>query len=236
MTKPRILVIHGALGSAAQMEPIARALDEEGIVSTVELRGHGSTPAQQDDFSMNAFVQQLRNQVATMRSSDSGAPVVFGYSMGGYVALALEAAEPGTFSGIVTLGTKFAWTPALALREGSRLDAKIIAEKIPKFAKTLQERHAGAGGWEQVLDRTAQLLVDLGDRPRLTKETLERVRANVIVAVGEKDDTVTIDEAREYAAHVPHAIAVALPEVPHPIERVPIEAMVKLVRDVATMQ
>lgn len=184
------------------MEPLARALGSIAAVSNVELHGHGFTGVRSEEFSMLAFVQQLRDAVTTIRQFGGTAPLVFGYSMGGYAALSLEAQHPGTLSAIVTLGTKFAWTPALALRECSRLDAKTIAEKIPKFARTLEERHAGAGGWEQVLERTAALLAELGERPLLTKESLARVEAHVCIAVGEKDDTVSADEAREYASYI----------------------------------
>ncbi|MEO7359462.1 MAG: alpha/beta fold hydrolase [Gemmatimonadaceae bacterium] len=230
LAKARIVLVHGALGSAAQMEPISRALEQLGVVDNVQLLGHGTSSGRKEDFSMPAFVQQLHDHVQRARQSGWVAPLAFGYSMGGYAALALEVQHPGIFSGIVTLGTKFAWTPALASRESSRLNAKIIAEKIPKFAKILAERHAGAGGWETVLERTAALLVQLGDAPLLTRELLGRVQAAVCIAVGEKDDSVSGDEAREYASFVPGARTVVLPDVPHPIERVPIDTIVELVR------
>lgn len=227
---PNILVVHGALGSALQMEPIARALDSLGTVQTVELPGHGSTPlAEGDDFSIETFARVLQSRAAGCAAP----PVVFGYSMGGYAALALEAQHPGSLAGIVTLGTKFAWTPALALRECGRLDAKIIAEKIPKFATILAERHAGAGGWETMLQRTSALLTHLGGHPLLTQESLPRVQATVCIAVGEKDDTVRVDEAREYAAFIPRATSFMLADAPHPIERVSADAVVQLMRDVS---
>ncbi|MGV3711239.1 MAG: alpha/beta fold hydrolase, partial [Gemmatimonas sp.] len=153
-------------------------------------------------------------------------------SMGGYVALMLETASPGTLAGIVTLGTKFAWSPALALRETARLDPKIIAEKVPKFAAVLTERHAAAGGWELVLDRTGKILAGLGDGPLLTQRSLSHVQARVCVAVGDKDDTVSAEEAREYAAFIPSASSEVLPDTPHPIERVSPDAIVALMSKV----
>lgn len=232
--KPNILVVHGALGSAAQMEPVARALESLGTVDNIQLLGHGtSIAARPADFSMPAFMLLLQQRATHARQSSTesngGAPLILGYSMGGYAALSLEAQHPGTFSGIVTLGTKFAWTPALALRECSRLDAKTIAEKVPKFAAVLQERHASAGGWELLLERTSALLAELGDKPLLTRETLSRVQAAVCIAVGEKDDTVSADESIEYASYIPRATCEVLPETPHPIERVSVEDIVALV-------
>ncbi|MEO7361019.1 MAG: alpha/beta fold hydrolase, partial [Gemmatimonadaceae bacterium] len=130
---PQIFVVHGALGSAAQMAPIAGALAALGTVHNVELPGHGRTvlPAS-SDFSMHTFVRALESKLRGANADITQKPFVFGYSMGGYAALALEAEHPGTFAGILTLGTKFAWTPEVALREAGRLNADVIAEKIPK--------------------------------------------------------------------------------------------------------
>lgn len=228
---PQIFVVHGALGSAVQMEPIAHALESLGDVHNVELPGHGQTPLPAgSDFSIDTFTDALALAIGRASHDATVKRFVFGYSMGGYVALALEANRPGTFAGILTLGTKFAWTPALALRDGSRLNADIIAEKVPKFATALEERHRNTGGWKLVLDRTANLLVQLGDKPILTRQSLGGVQARTCIAVGERDDTVSADEAREYAGYVPNARAEVLPDTPHSIERVSAEAIAEQMR------
>lgn len=226
---PTILVVHGALGSAEQLQPVAQELAKIGTVINVELVGHGSTPVPSfANFDMEAFWHQLRAEVKRANLPENDKPYVFGYSMGGYAALALESMHPNTFAGILTLGTKFAWTPALALRECSRLDPAIIAEKVPKFAQILEQRHRDAGGWEHVLTKTGGVLARLGDSPLLTKESLARVEARVCIAVGEKDDTVSADEAREYAGFVPNGSSEVIPDAPHPIERVPVAAISQL--------
>lgn len=228
---PQIIVIHGALGSAKQMEPIAQALESLGDVRNLELPGHGHTAfPTQAEFSIDTFTDVLASAIDHNSNPTTVKPLVFGYSMGGYVALALEARRPGTFAGILTLGTKFAWTPALALREGSRLNADVITEKVPKFAAALEERHRDAGGWKLLLERTAALLVQLGDKPILTRESLGVIEARTCIAVGERDDTVSADEAREFAAYVPNARTEVLPDTPHPIERVPADAILQQMR------
>lgn len=237
-SETQIFVVHGALGSAEQMEPVAAALRELGEVTNVELPGHGATPLPADSqFNIQSFVEALRDAVQEQVTPHTGPhaitlPVVFGYSMGGYLALSLEVQYPGTFGAIVTLGTKFAWTPALALRELSRLDANIIQEKIPKFAGVLEQRHRAAGGWKLVLERTGALLVELGDKPLLVRETLASVRATVCIAVGELDDTVSRDEAAEYAGFIPAGSTHVIPNTPHPIERVTPADIVSLMRTV----
>ncbi len=178
-------------------------------------------------FRMAHFSAVLSARVALCESP----PVLFGYSMGGYVGLALEAHVPGSFAGIITLGTKYVWDPSSAEREASRLDPAMIAAKVPRFAEALAARHAEAGGWEAVVLRTAMLLRDNGADPLLTPDVLARVGIPVTVAVGARDDTVSVGESTSSAAHMPHARCVVLDDVPHPIERVPVDTIVSLVDD-----
>lgn len=226
-----IVVLHGALGAAEQMQPLADALRSiDGVqrnVHVIELPGHGNTPlADSEEFAVADFTDALARRIAALGLVQ---PWCFGYSMGGYVALALESRAPNSFSGIATLGTKFAWTPEGAAREVRRLDAQKLREKVPHFAALLETRHANAGGWELLLSRTAALLSAIGDAPILTDDTLARVHIPALVAAGTKDDTVTADETPN-AAHATGGRSVMLENVGHPIETVPTEAVVGLMR------
>lgn len=223
---PVAFVVHGALGSAAQMQPIVDALAASGrfaAVRAVDLPGHGQTPADAG-FGMGPFVSAL---AAAIRDAGVGRPVVFGYSMGGYVALVLEASRPGSLGGIVTLGTMLHWTPEVAARAAARLDPVTMRAKVPTFADALDARHRGAGGWERVVTDTAALLTALGAAPPLTDETLRAIACPVHLLVGSKDDTVTLEETTHAASHIPHARASLLDGVPHPIERVPVALIMR---------
>ncbi|MEP6764961.1 MAG: alpha/beta fold hydrolase [Gemmatimonadaceae bacterium] len=244
LTRPDIFVVHGALGSAAQMQPVADALMEVGSVHAVELPGHGNTPLGNAPFAMGTFTDALaaavelraserRNDALRMHARiDSVAPIVFGYSMGGYIALALEAKHPCTFGGIVTLGTKFLWTPEYAATESVRWDADTIAMKVPKFAGELEERHAAAGGWHSVLANMANMMRELGDSPVLTRSVLASVRVPVCVVSGDHDSTVSYEETREVATWMPHATPLKVLDTPHPIERVQTALIVDLLRKI----
>lgn len=207
------------------MAPVADALRTIGDVHVLEFPGHGTTALGTTPFSIEGFTQVVGRAVGAL----SAPPVVFGHSMGGYVALALELRAPRTFAGVVTLGTKFAWSPEVAAREAGKCDAGLIEEKVPRFARVLEERHAGAGGWQSVLERTATLIRAVGAAPVLTPDLLPRIACPVVLAVGETDDTVTELETRTVAGMLPHARAEVLPGVPHPIERVPAELATALV-------
>jgi pimeloyl-ACP methyl ester carboxylesterase len=231
-----LILVHGALGSGRQLAPVADALGAllEATAATVELPGHGQTPATDAEFRMSTFAQQVAAVADACRAPDAPPAVVFGYSMGGYAALLAEAMQPGTFSGIVTYGTMFDWTPAVAAAATARLDPAVLQAKVPAFAEQLRERHAAAGGWEQMLSRTAALLRTLGDAPPLTSETLARIACPVQLLVGERDDTVTFAQTARIAGQLPRGTVTSIPDAPHPIEQVPVSALARALRDVTS--
>lgn len=247
--RPVLLVVHGALGSGAQMEPLAdacRASNAFAAVDVLELPGHGNTPLGDAAFSMPRFAEVIRARVSQCASAHNApghnasahnaaghnarehdAPVViFGYSMGGYAALLAEATHPGLCAGIVTLGTMVTWSPEIAEGAARRLDVQGIRTKVPAFAQVLEARHANAGGLELTLARTAALLRGLGASPSLTPDVCAKVRAPVLLMVGTKDDSVTLAQSDAMAATMSRASAVELPDVPHPIEKVPLDLLV----------
>jgi pimeloyl-ACP methyl ester carboxylesterase len=231
---PAVVVVHGALGSARQMAPVVealRALRQFADVVPVELPGHGETAlATGQPFDMIVLADALGEAIARAGITR---PLVFGYSMGGYVALVRELRAPGTIGGVVTLGTMLHWTPAIAARAAARLDATLIREKVPAFAATLAERHQGAGGWDTVLAHTARLLRELGDAPVLTDETLALIHCPVHLLVGDRDDSVSLEETAHAASRLPHARASLLADKPHPIEKVDMALIAREVSDLA---
>jgi pimeloyl-ACP methyl ester carboxylesterase len=231
---PSLLVVHGAIGSAAQVDPLRDALVAafpHRRIRNVELPGHGRSPlAEGSSFTMTTFAEAL-GAAADAAATDSR-PVVFGYSMGGYAALLREALAPGSFAAIVTLGTMLEWSPAIAAAAAARLAPHVLRARLPAFADQLAVRHAGAGGWETVLGRTAQLLTGLGAAPALTDVHLASITCPVSLLVGERDDSVSIDATAALAARMHRATVTPLPGVPHPIEKVPSSVIIEALRAV----
>jgi pimeloyl-ACP methyl ester carboxylesterase len=212
-----LILIHGALGAASQMAPLADAVRERFETHILELEGHGDTPSPQTQFSIDRFAGQLRELI----ESKSRAPaLVFGYSMGGYVALRLASQQPDLIASIATLGTKLDWSPETAARETSRLDPTTIRAKVPKFADALERRHAHSGGWEHLLARTAELMKGLGANPVLDAASFARITARVRLMVGDRDTVVTVDETARGARALASGELAVLPGTPHPLEQV----------------
>jgi pimeloyl-ACP methyl ester carboxylesterase len=202
-------------------------------VHAVEFPGHGATPPgadDADDFRIERLADAL---AAALDALGIGRAVLFGYSMGGYVALHLAATRPARVAAVVTLGTKLAWTPEVAARDAARLDPAGMRAKVPRFAEQLAARHQGAGGWEAVLARTAALLTRLGEAPPVTDAVLGGIACPVRVLVGDRDATLPVAECVAAARVLPEGELGVLPGTPHPLEQVPAGRLAREVAEVA---
>jgi len=213
--KPNLLLLHGALGSATQLEPLANLLKESAAVYTLNFAGHGGEPLAAEKFNLPHFADQVRELVATL----GGGPVhVFGYSMGGYAALLAALETPKLFASITTLGTKFDWSPASADEATRFLDPEKMAAKVPAFAEQLRQLHAPTP-WQHVVMGTAQFMHTLGAAPLLTAENLATIKTPVLALVGDADTTAGVAASQTFVGHLPHATFAVLENTPHPLER-----------------
>lgn len=217
MTKPTLLLLHGALGSSRQFAPLVPLLEDTYDLHLLDFEGHGHllAPTQPRPFRIDHFVQNVRDYL-THNSIPS--THIFGYSMGGYVALTLALAHPHLVQSIATLGTKFHWDDDTARRETSFLDPAKIEAKVPHFAQTLAERHT-ASGWQAVVTHTADLLWSLAPTGGLRPPTLTNLQHPVRIMVGDRDSTVSVLEAHETYRALPHAQLQVLPATRHELEK-----------------
>jgi pimeloyl-ACP methyl ester carboxylesterase len=148
-------------------------------------------------------------------ANDLRGSIIFGYSMGGYVALYLELNQPGSFSKIITLGTKFDWNPESSAREVQMMKPVIIQEMVPKFAAQLQSAHGEK--WKQVLQNTADMMISLGDNPTLNADLLSNIKIPVSIHVGDFDRMVSKEESQQAASQIPNANFRIVEGLKHPI-------------------
>ncbi|AII53449.1 alpha/beta fold hydrolase [Hymenobacter sp. APR13] len=214
--KHPVLLLHGALACEKQLRPLARELAAQYTVRTFSFDGHGGQPLETDVFSMRHFAAQV-TQFLDAQGWESAH--VFGYSMGGYAALAAAVAAPHRFRSITTLGTKLDWSPATAALETRFLDAEKMREKIPQFAAQLEQQHAPTP-LPALLAATAGLMRGLGDVPLLTPQNLSGLEVPVQVLVGELDKTAGVDASRHFADFMPRATFEIIFNTPHPLDKV----------------
>ncbi len=214
--KPDLLLLHGALGSAAQLDALADLLEADFTIHRLDFEGHGPLAPPERPLRIEGFAEGV---LAYLDDRGVERADLFGYSMGGYVGLWLAANAPERVRALATLGTMLAWSPEVAAAEERKLDPETIARKVPRFADGLRARH-GDPAWEQVLVATAEMMRDLGARPRVDAGLLAQIEQPVRLMVGDRDDVVSLSETAEAAAQLPAGQLEVLPKTPHPFERV----------------
>lgn len=227
MSKPRLILLHGALGAVDQFDRLAPLLAGDFEIHRLNFEGHGSTPLAHKTFHYKYFVDNLR---AYLQQQNLSGVSVFGYSLGGYIACALAQAEPELIGSIVTLATKFIWTGEVVKREVRYLDVETIKAKVPKFAGLLAARHT-AEGWEKVVNCTKDLLWSNTETGGLTPEFIAGLPQRIRVMVGDRDHTVGVEESLSIYQALQQGEFEVLPQTQHPFEKVSLERLVFSLRD-----
>ena len=219
------LLLHGALGSSSQLLPLKTQLENIGhIVYTLKFSGHGGQPFSENGFGIEIFAEELLQFLNSQKIERIN---IFGYSMGGYVALWLAHQHPERFQKIITLGTKFDWSPESAAKEVKMLDPEKLQEKVPAFAETLKQRHL-PNDWKILLQKTAEMMLTLVNKPPLTDEVLKQIKIPTMICQGEMDAMADINYTKQVAGYLPQAECKMLAKTPHPIEKVKLNLITEL--------
>lgn len=226
MKNDNILLLHGALGSKLQLDSLKHLLSHHFNVFTLNFEGHGDKPSDKE-FSIDLFAQNVKDFLKAMNISSTH---IFGYSMGGYVTLRLALNNPSLVNQIMTLGTKFNWTKEIAEQEVKMLNPEKLEEKVPAFAKRLEEIHTGIG-WKSVLSKTAKMMSELGNGKKISDEDLSRIGQNVLIGIGELDRMVTIDESEQASNLMPNGNLKVIEGFKHPIEKVDMDQLARIIMD-----
>ncbi|WP_242921903.1 alpha/beta fold hydrolase [Pontibacter liquoris] len=216
-----LLLLHGALGSAAMFDDLKEALQAHFQVYTLDFTGHGGRELPQTSFGMALFAADILD---LLDKEGLASVSIFGYSMGGYAALYFALLHPERVKHVFTLATKFAWSPEAAAKEARLLNPEKMAVKVPAFAAALAHRHAPQD-WKLLVTKTADMMRDLGEQSLLSAEKLAQVQIPVQVAVGDRDAMVSLEETAWAYGQLPEARLLVLPQTRHPLETVPIQRL-----------
>ena len=213
--KAKLLLLHGALGSKAQLDTLKDLLTPNFEVYTFNFEGHGVDNTSNKPFSIDLFTD---NVIQFLTSNTIESISIFGYSMGGYVALNLAAKSPDLVTEIITLGTKFNWTEASATQEAKLLNPDTIEDKVPAFANSLNNIHGS--NWKEVVSKTATMMLGLGKNKTLTDKRLQSIQRKTLITIGDKDKMVSIEESQKSASLLPNGTLQIIEGFPHAIEKI----------------
>lgn len=221
MAAQRILLLHGALGSASQFDSLVESLCSDFEILTMNLAVHGGRAFPEENFSFPLFVSDI---IALLDEKGIDRISVFGYSMGGYAALWLARDHANRIDRIFTLATKMNWSEETAGREAAMLVPEKVEEKVPAFAKMLEERHRPQD-WKVVMRKTADMMIELG-KNHLNANDFRSVKHRTMIGIGDKDNMVSLSESENVSVLLPHGTLKIFNDTPHPFEKVDLDKRV----------
>jgi len=213
----QLLLLHGALGSKYQFEEFKPIINQKGFAAeAINFSGHGGFSIPVQGYNFTVFANDILRYADENKIDKIN---LFGYSMGGYAALYFAKLYPERVNKIATLNVKFNWDPLSTQKEVAMLNADKMIEKVPSFADKLMFQH-GLNIWKEVLKSTANMMEQLSKEFVLTKEDIEKINTPVLLGVGDKDTTTSIDENLGIHRLLPNSQFWVLPNTPHPFDRV----------------
>lgn len=217
------IFLHGALGSSEQFKPMLAQFGDNQSFIPLNLPGHGHAPCD-SALSMPLFADAV---LQFLEENDIAQTDIFGYSMGGYVALWLAWKHPKRVRSVTTYGTKLDWTPEVAAGMARMFDPEKIAAKAPALAESLTQTH-GADHWENLCRQTANFLHDLGNGMGLPASSFPEISCPVRIVWGELDHVVSREESEKAAETIPNGRFEVLSGGKHGIEQVDVQALAGL--------
>lgn len=180
----KVILLHAFPLDERMWESQLEALGDHEVV-TPSLYGLGGS-------SIDGWAEQIHEEV-------EGELIVVGASMGGYVALAMARREPERTRALLLAGSRATPDPP---------DRKALRDEMIRVVQA-----EGIEGWNREFspqgppDRSTDELVRgieaLRDRPDAT-DVVRSFSGPLVVAVGDQDDILPVDEARQIAESAPN--------------------------------
>lgn len=215
MGKPKLLLLHGALGSLSEFDQLRVSLAPHFETLAFNFSGHGGRPIHPEGFTITSMADELYRWIIQEKLFK---PIIFGYSMGGYVALKCEAKHPGLIGQIITLGTKFDWSAESTDKQISALDIDSWKLKIPDFVYSLEKIHA-PNDINLLADQTRRMMKHLSQFDYLTDSELKNLQCRVILLLGAFDRMVTLEESIQIQQCTTNSLLKILPDTKHPLDK-----------------
>lgn len=195
--KQNLILLHAALGEKKQFNVLIPHLEANFKIFTLDFSGHGSNSSPHD-FSIQQFTEDLFQLVKNHRITNY---TLFGYSMGGYVALNFAANYPSSeLKQIITYGTKFDWNDQFTELETSKLSPQNLLEKAPHFIEHLKSIHTK--DWQELLQKTIQMMRNINKTTLAFEEKLKQNSVKTTIIRGQRDKMITSEES----IHVAHLL------------------------------
>ncbi len=226
--QPALFVLHGIGGSTGmETAQLARRMAERYFVVALDFSGHGaSSDPEGAELSFDLFTE---NVLAVLDHFDLARAHVFGFSMGGAVALKAAREYPERFERAAAHATYVYWDDPRAAMMAKRLDPDALIRENPAAAERMAKAH-GAERWQ---DRFRAMQAFARALPGLAPSTddLSEISSPVLVSACDRDPFFEIESSLRLQRELPDARFVTLPGERHSLHAADVEVLSRLLHN-----
>lgn len=220
---PPLLLLHGAAG-CTQLETAAllRRMAPHYRVIALDFSGHGASDDVNAPFSAELFVDNVR---AVLDHAGIDRAHVFGFSMGGYVALHFAHHHPDRVRRLAVHGATLEWNAARVRAMLDRLDADALRAERPARADQLAATHHD---WRRLFRRMRAFVQALPGRTPALLEGATAIDAPTLVSAVDRDDLFPLDAPLRLHELLPASRLAIVPGRHHALQAVDRDVLVPL--------
>jgi pimeloyl-ACP methyl ester carboxylesterase len=223
MSQPVAVLLHGANGCAAELEPLAAPLRSYARVIVHDLPGHGGRPLPE-----RLGIGAAADDVIAMLAREGIERAIFvGYSLGGYAALYLARHYPARTVGACALAAKFDFDAQTVDRWAHLAQPERLARPGNPRAEEMLKAHGPE--WKSVTAANARLFRELGENPEMRDADYAAISRPVLLVNSSRDPLVPWAETLRVGKLVPGARLVMFYGMAHPLRNVPIPSVAKAI-------
>jgi methylmalonyl-CoA epimerase len=226
---PPLVLLHAALGSTEmETQRLLPHFQQNFKTIAVDFAAHGRS----DDFSEESLLTMeffSEGVAAVLDHAGLDRTHLFGFSMGGSVALHLALTMPERIDRLCVHAMNVQWDAGEVAVMAGGMDPETMAGVAPRWAERLEQTH-GADRWQSLATRMIAFTDALPDR-RLDDDRLAQITAPTLVSAGDADRYFKIEHALNLWRALPDARLAIHPGLDHPIQHVDPERFTALVTD-----
>lgn len=222
---PTVLLLHGA-GGCTRMDtaPLMRRLESDFHVLAVDFSGHGASDMPDASFSADLFADNARS---VLDFFDVERADIFGFSMGGTMALRFAHQHPKRVRRLAVHGANIDWTPKRAKAMQSRFNANRVANEYPHYAEQLDRLHAD---WRTLFRRLRAFIASLPDRAGALTDMAVQVHHSTLVSAVDRDDLFPLEAPLHLYRQLPNSRLALIPGEQHALPAVDLNVLMALLR------
>lgn len=210
----KLILIHGALGNQKEFSTILPFLEKKYELHCYEIPHHGERKNSPIPFEMEAIINDFLGFLSLI-----GPAYVYGFSLGGYLAVAAAIKDDRNFRGIITQGTQFNWSPSIANHTLAQFKKTPKTKGEIAFQSYLNHLHGN--NLDELIEQTHPFIEQLGCSPYITIEKVKHISCPVRLIRGGKDSIASATHTQEIAIAIPNGLYFEIPSLIHPIGFIP---------------